>query len=238
MRPLLLLAAAALILGLAAPAFAAPRCELPKGLAPAPVEPVDPRDVVSGVKIEFYLLAITWTPEWRRMNGKTPAFSPAIDEARRPQGFALHGLWPNGKGPPYPRYCRPVGTIPAATVREMYCRTPSAALLQHEWQAHGACAWDRPEDYFRDAARLYDRIVLPRVEGRSSLTAGELRDAFAKANRGLPRTAVFVAADPEGRLSEVRLCYDTAYRPAACPGGFGPPDERRISLTPSGGRRF
>lgn len=223
---------------LAGEAAATPACRPPPGLAPAPVEPVDPAEVQSGVAIAYYLLAISWTPDWRRINGQTKATTPPLDPERRPQGFALHGLWPNGKAPPYPRYCRPVGTIDAATVRAMYCRTPSAALLQHEWQAHGACAWETPAAYFRDAARLYDRVALPRIEAIPGLTAGKLRQAFSAKNRWLPAEAIYVALDKEDRLTEVRLCYDLAYKPAACPGGVGALDGRPVRLTPSASRRF
>ncbi len=235
MRLALPLLAAAL---LATPAVAAPACRLPPDLKPAPVEAVAPNEIVTGVTTAYYLLAITWTPDWRRINGQTKATTPPLDAESRPQGFALHGLWPNGKAPPYPRNCRPVGTIDAATVRQMYCRTPSAALLQHEWQAHGSCGWETPAAYFRDAARLYDRVKLPRIEAIPDLTAGRLRSAFTAKNRWLPADAIFVATDPSGRLSEVRLCYDLAYAPAACPGGLGAPDDRALILTPSSSRRF
>lgn len=229
----------ALILALlASPAAAAPSCALPGNLSPAPVESVRREEVVAGVTTAYYLLAITWTPDWRRINGQTPATTPPLDPEHRPQGFALHGLWPNGGAPPYPRYCRPVGTIPLATVRQMYCRTPSAGLMQHEWQAHGACAWDDAPAYFRQAAALYDRVVLPRIEPRPGLTAGDLRAAFVAKNRWLAPAAIFVAADREGRLTEVRLCYDLAYQTAACPGGNGAPDDRRLSLTRSATGRF
>lgn len=222
-----------------APALAAPSCPIPKDLAPTPVEAYDPADVVSHIPTAYYLLAISWTPDWRRINGQTKATSPALDAELRPQGFALHGLWPNGKvGPPYPRYCRPVGTIDAATVRKMYCRTSSAALLQHEWQTHGACGWDTPAAYFRDAARLYDGVSLPRIEAIPDLTAGGLRRAFVARNRGLRPEAIFVATDKESRLTEVRLCYDLAFKPTACPGGFGAPADKPIILTPSTTGRF
>lgn len=236
MRFVLPLLAAATV---ARPALAAPSCELPKNLRPAPVEAYDPADVVADIPTAYYLLAITWTPDWRRINGQTKATTPPLDPERRPQGFGLHGLWPNGKvGPPYPRYCRPVGAIDARTVRSMYCRTPSAALLQHEWQAHGACGWDSPAAYFRDAARLYDRVTLPRIEAIPGLTAGKLRQAFVGRNRGLPAEAIFVALDKEDRLTEVRLCYDLAYKPVACPGGAGAADARPVRLTPSATGRF
>jgi len=217
---------------------AAAGCIVPKDLAPAPAYAPPANEVQADVQIAFYLLAITWTPEWRRINGQTPATTPTLDEARRPQGFALHGLWPNGKAPPYPRYCRPVGPIDAATVRRMYCRTPSAALLQHEWEAHGSCSWTDPKAYFAQAAKLYDAVKLPRIEDRAGLTAGQLRQALVAGNPWLSPAAVFVAADKERRLTEVRLCYDLAYKPAVCPGGNGAPDDLALSLTRSGGRRF
>ena len=236
---LALLALAIAALGLSTSVRAAPACRVPKGLAPAPVEAYDPSEVVSHIPAAYYLLAISWTPDWRRINGLTKATSPALDPESRPQGFALHGLWPNGRvGPPYPRYCRPVGPIDRATVRSMYCRTPSAALLQHEWQAHGACGWDTPAAYFRDAARLYDRVALPRIEAIPDLTAGKLRQAFVEKNRWLTADAVFVALDREDRLTEVRLCYDLGYRPTACPGGVGAAGERSVRLTPSSTGRF
>ncbi|MBW8813827.1 MAG: ribonuclease T [Caulobacterales bacterium] len=219
-------------------AAAAPACHPPKGLAPAPAYDPPPGEVVRGVPIAYYLLAITWAPEWRRHKGDTAAFAPELDPEPWPQGFALHGLWPNGAAPPYPRYCRPVGPIPAAVVREMYCRTPSAKLLQHEWAAHGACAWDTPAAYFRQAAALYDRIRLPHIEKRPVLTAGDLRAAFMARNAWLRPEAIYVAAEADGTFSEIRLCFDTAYRPAACPGGNGAPDSQALGLTPSTTRRF
>jgi len=226
-------------LTLAGQAAAAPSCPRPPGLAPAPVEAVAPDEIVSNIPTAYYLLAITWTPDWRRINGQTKATTPPLDAEISPQGFALHGLWPNGKvGPPYPRNCRPVGTIDLDTVASMYCRTPSAALLQHEWQAHGSCGWETPKAYFRDAARLYDGLSLPRIEAIPNLTAGDLRRAFVARNRGLPPQAIFVALDKENRLTEVRLCYDLAYKPAACPGGFGAPADRPVVLTPSTTGRF
>jgi ribonuclease T2 len=230
--------ALAALLALAAPAAAAAACRPPSDLRPAPAYDPPANEVQTGVELAYYLLAITWTPEWRRMNGKSSAFSPELDAERRPQGFALHGLWPNGAAPPYPRYCRPVGPIPAPIVRDMYCRTPSAALLQHEWEAHGSCAWETPQAYFHDAAKLYDRVRLPRIEQQPHLTAGQLRAAFVASNRWLSPGAVFVATDKAGVLSEVRLCFDLHYRPAACPGGVGARDDVVLTLTPSTRRSF
>jgi ribonuclease T2 len=121
----------------------------------------------------------------------------------------------------------------------MYCRTPSAELLQHEWQAHGACGWTEPSAYFARSAQLYDRVVMPKIETVPAevLTAGVLRGAFASANTWLPVAAISIATTPRGELTEVRLCFDLAFRPAAC-ADQGAPDARRITLAPSRTRSF
>ena len=118
------------------------------------------------------------------------------------------------------------------TIRGELCRTPSVDLVQHEWAAHGTCGWDDPEAYFRQSAALYDPLVRP--EPRDGMTAGELRDAFAKANPDLPREAIYVAvARDEPRLREVRLCHDLTFRPRACPhGNLGAADEVTLKVEP------
>ena len=122
-----------------------------------------------------------------------------------------------------------------ATVRQMFCRTPSPVLLQHEWQAHGACGFADARAYFGQAARLFDQLRLPRIEAipRDRLTAGAVRAAFVAANPAFRPRDVFVQTTRDDALAEVRLCYDLAYRPTACPGGNGAPDGVRLRLAPS-----
>jgi ribonuclease T2 len=225
---------AALVSAIALPAMAAaPVCSPPTGLAPAPALTPQADEVVSGVTNAFYLLALNWTPQWCSEGGVGATTKEM--ECGRPFGFTLHGLWPNGADKPYPRYCRPVGGLDAATVRQMFCRTPSPVLLQHEWQAHGACGFDSPKAYFGQAAKLYDALKLPKIEAiaPASLTAGAVRSAFVAANPALKPQSVFVATTRGDALAEVRLCYDLAYKPAACPGGNGVPDGVHIHLAPS-----
>ena len=234
------LALAAALLTLPAAALAAPACQVPAGLTPAPVERVPPSQVQRGVVTAYHLLALSWSPEWCRTNGRGTATAQHL-QCEQPRGFILHGLWPNGSAPPYPRYCNPVGRLPAAVVKDMICRTPSAELLQHEWQAHGACGWTDPTVYFGQASNLYDRIVMPRIEAipRQRLTAGAVRQAFHRANPWMTPDKLFVAVDKGGRLTEVRVCYDLKFQPSACPGGTGTPDRIPLRLTPSSpARRF
>jgi ribonuclease T2 len=217
------------------PALAAPVCAPPPGLAPAPA--LHPRrdEVVRGVIIADYVLALNWTPEWCRQGGSGAMVKEM--ECGRPFGFTLHGLWPDGAHPPYPRFCQPAGALDLATVRGMYCRTPSPVLLQHEWQAHGTCAaWASPQAYFGQAAALFDRLTIPKIEqiAAADLTAGAVRAAFVAKNPGLIADEVYVQTlRGSEALSEVRICYDLQFKLAACGGGTGAPDRVHITLAPS-----
>lgn len=229
--PPLILAAAMTAASL--PAHAAPACSPPAGLAPAPTITPPSDEIVRGVTNAYYLLALNWTPQWCRTVGVGATAQKM--ECAQAFGFTLHGLWPNGVGKPCPRYCNPVGGLDAATVRRMYCRTPSPELLQHEWQAHGSCGWTDPKAYFAQGAQLFDRVAFPKVEtiATDRLTAGAVRAAFIARNPWLTAGGIFVQTTRTAELTEVRLCYDLRFRPAACPEGTGAPDRARIRLAPS-----
>ena len=227
------LAVLALSLAMAPAAVAAQDCAPPADLTPWAMETPKPGQVQSGVTVAYHLLTISWAPEWCRTNG-APGTEQRLD-CLKPTGFFLHGLWPNGAAPPYPGYCRPVPSMSRKTLRQMYCRTPSAELLQHEWQKHGACAWRDAASYFRQAAKLYDRVVIPSIEAipPESLTAGVLRAAFVAKNPWLKLDMMWVELRDGGRLLEVRICHDLKFRPMRCTSGIGAPDAAHVRLTPS-----
>ena len=214
-------------------ASAAPALTAPRELRPFALENPKPEQIQSGVVIAYHLLTVSWAPEWCRTNGVYPTDQKL--DCDKPVGFFLHGLWPNGSGPPYPGYCRPVTGMSLQALRRMYPRTPSAELLQHEWQKHGSCAWPDADSYFRQASKLYDRVVLPHVENipADKLTAGALRAAFVARNPWLRPDMMWVEARADGHLLEVRICHDLKFRPMSCTGGLGAPDDRKLILTPS-----
>lgn len=223
------LALAAVFIGGSAGSAAPPprTCRPPASITPAPELVPPANEIVRDAPTAFYMLALTWAPEACRARGDDPAFAVQCRGDRF--GFILHGLWPNGAEGRHPRYCGPAPALRPATVRRHLCMTPSAVLLQHEWAAHGTCGWATPEAYFADAARLWRRLRLPPMA--ATTTAGQIRDAFAAANRGLPRSGVYIKV-VSGRLEDVRLCYDLKYRPAACRGGLGAPDDAVVRVTP------
>ena len=244
-RPLSRAAALALLLGLAACESAVPppaasatvgvaRCEVPAGLTPARPYAPPADEIVRDVDTAYYLLAISWSPQACRSGKDYP--DPDLQCRDNRFGLTLHGLWPNGPDRRHPRYCGPAPALQPETVRANFCMTPSPRLMQHEWAAHGTCGWSSPEAYFDQAATLWNDLNRPDLEAipAGRLTAGRVRDAFARANPGLPRNAVTVVLAEDDWLREVRLCYSMTWAPMACPRGTGPADRRRIRLVPSG----
>jgi len=214
---------------------AAESCVLPTRLPAPEMERVRPDEVVAGRTIVFHMLAVTWMPETCRAGGDGQGDLACGGDNRF--GWTLHGLWPNADGKPYPRYCRPATRVSEATIRANLCRTPSVDLVQHEWAAHGTCGWETPEAYFAQAAALYDGLKRPDpttlAPGARGPTAGQLRDAFAAANPGLPRDAVYISVASGNRLREVRVCHDLAFKAGACPvGGVGTPDRVVLTVEP------
>ena len=205
-------------------------CAIPAVIDPVPAEVGPPDKVVADFTPDSYLLAIAWQPEACRSQAADTSDPSACDSGRT---WTLHGLWPNSADGKHPRYCRPSQPLAAPTVAMNFCMIPSARLQQHEYAAHGVCAWDSPEAYFDQSRALWDGLNKPTLT-TASLTAGQLRDAFVAANPGLPRGAIAIATAPEGQLREVRLCHDLAFRPTACaPKALGARDGFVLTITPA-----
>lgn len=224
----------AVALGLAGAAQASDlkACTLPRDLVPAPAE-VPPADQIhTDIPIAAYLLALYWSPEACRSN--IPESDKAIQCEANSFGFTVHGLWPNGPDRVHPRYCRPSPPLSLKTVKANLCMTPSPWLLQHEWQAHGTCDWKTPEAYFKKARAVRAGLNVPDLQpdANGTLTAGQVRAAFLTRNRGLRAEGLNVRVNRDNRLTEVWVCLDLKFKPAACRGGNGTPDPVTIRVTP------
>ncbi len=65
-----------------------------------------------------------------------------------------------------------------------------------------------------------------------------MRRAFVSKNPWLSPDKIYLQVDRAQRMTEVRLCYDLAFKPMRCMGGVGTPDNVAIRLTPSASRAF
>ena len=223
---------AALALAGAAHAAAPKACAIPSDVTPVAPE-IPPADQVhTDIPTAAHLLALFWSPEACRAG--IPESDKTIQCETNSFGFTVHGLWPNGPDKVHPRYCKPSPPMSAATVLANLCMTPSPWLLQHEWQAHGTCQWDTPEAYFKKAREVRQGLKVPDLKPGpdGTLTAGQIRAAFLKGNRGMTADGLNVRVNKDGRLTEVWVCMDLKFKLAACRGGNGTPDDVAVRVTP------
>jgi len=227
-------ALAALALAGAAQASSLKSCAIPKTVTPVAPE-IPPADQIhTDIPTAAHLLALFWSPEACRAG--IPESDKKIQCEANRFGFTVHGLWPNGPDKIHPRYCRPSPSLSVATVKANLCMTPSPWLLQHEWQAHGTCGWDTPEAYFAKERAVRDSIKVPDLKPgpQGTMTAGDVRAAFLKRNRGMTADGLNVRVNKDNRLTEVWVCMDLKFKLAACRGGNGTPDAVTIRVTPKG----
>uniref|UniRef100_B0T176 Ribonuclease T2 n=1 Tax=Caulobacter sp. (strain K31) TaxID=366602 RepID=B0T176_CAUSK len=227
-------ALAALALAGAAQASSLKSCAIPRDVVPVAPE-IPPADQIhTDIPTAAHLLALFWSPEACRAG--IPESDRKIQCEANSFGFTVHGLWPNGPDKVHPRYCRPSPSLSVATVKANLCMTPSPWLLQHEWQAHGTCGWDTPEAYFAKERAVRAGLSVPELKPGPSgtMTAGEVRAAFLKRNRGMTAEGLNVRVNKDNRLTEVWVCLDLKFKLAACRGGNGTPDGVTIRVTPKG----
>ena len=206
-----------------------PRLEQPRRGEPARKPP-----------ITGYLLAMSWSPQHcadvRNPRDARDRFQCAGKNGRF--GWVLHGLWPETDSRDYPQWCRPAKIVPQPVLRQHLCMTPSAQLLQHEWAKHGTCMSPHPAAYFRSAAILFRAVRFPDMAALAARprTAGDIRRAFAAANRGVSEPMIAVSIDRQGWLDEVRLCLGPRMRPQRCkPFQAGARDPRPVRVRPMPG---
>jgi len=220
----------------ASPAAEPTRCVLPDRVGAVLVQQPPAAEIQRHVPIAAYLLSLTWSPEFCRTHEGDP--DDNIQCRLNGFGFTVHGLWPNGAGKVHPRYCREPTAVDPATLRMNLCMTPSAWLLQHEWEAHGTCAWPTPEAYFAKARALRAALDVPDLTPGpgGAMSAGEVRAAFLAHNPAMTRDALEIEVDSANRLQEVHVCYNLAFKLAPCLGRGGAPDSATIFVTPKAPR--
>lgn len=179
------------------------------------------------VPIGSYTLAVSWSPEFCRTRGDAPTARFQCGGGNR-FGFVLHGLWPDGIGKEWPQYCRATPILSRQVIRRHLCSTPSAQLMQHEWAKHGTCmAGYTPQRYFARSTTMFRALRFPDMTrmARAPLTAGRLAQAIARDNPALRPDMMRITTTRDGRLDEVWLCTDKAFRYTRCPahqGGVDP----------------
>ncbi|CAF0721335.1 unnamed protein product [Adineta ricciae] len=111
------------------------------------------------------------------------------------------------------------------TIHKYFCLMPSESLMQAEWEKHGTCYWDSPEDYFEQINALYSNLQLPKnteeILSNTTLTKAQRRsgifNSFLDINPQLARDNMQVIMIHKGKdLKEVAICYDLNFNYTKC----------------------
>ena len=231
--PKLSFALAALCLALPAPVLAqAYQCRASQGRISLP--PIVREGPVRDTPITGYTLAVSWSPEFCRSREDDPQHARQCSGSGGRFGFVVHGLWPEGRGGEWPQWCATARQPSERAVRETLCTMPGERMIAHEWARHGSCMVRNPDAYLRVTRILWNGLRWPeydRLSRNRTLTAGEIRQAFADANGRWEPEHVGLVVNERGWLTELRLCYGRDFLPARCDRRrFGPADDVEVRI--------
>ncbi|PJG81954.1 ribonuclease T2 family protein [Caviibacterium pharyngocola] len=178
----------------------------------------DPIGQNKKAKTNYYTLVLSWSPAFcdaqRKRYGENLPDALELQCGKTQQfGWVIHGLWPQNEKArrvaDHPRFCK--GDLPMVdheVIQQFLAESPSANLLQGEWEKHGACAFNNPQDYFEKQRELYRTLKLPNYELSSR---NELFHWVKKNNPHLKQ------ANLGASRNELFICYDLSWNVIDCP---------------------
>ena len=170
-----------------------------------------PADNAQPGSFDYYLLNISWSPEFCTMHPGNPQC------AARP-GFVVHGLWPQNNDGTYPQNCGGMSRPPnsAAYLDIM----PTIDLIMHEWSTHGTCTGLNPDGYFSKVRAAFRSVEIPSMFAATqtppaSITPAALLAQFSRANPSFPPGS-FALSCGNNYLTAIEVCFDKKLNPQAC----------------------
>lgn len=207
------------------------QCRLPAG--PVSVPKVGGDNTPRRLPVTGYTLALSWSPEFCKNRAKSSRDAWQCSGRQGRFGMVVHGLWPNSNNS-WPQWCSVRRAIAPAEVRRNMCMMPSASLQARQWAKHGSCMVSQPSRYFKATRILYNSLNWPdfdRISRDRGLNAGQVRDAFIRANPAWRREHIGIKINSRGWLQEMRLCYNKKFLPTRCNRSrFGPRDGTRVKI--------
>ena len=163
-------------------------------------------DAVAPGQFDFYLLNLSWSPEYCATHGSSP-------ECGKGLGFVVHGLWPQDATGDYPEDCSDAPGLSDPGSDKDY---PTAGLVEHEWQTHGTCSGLSAQAYFAAVHAAFTEVKLPNIPAGTVDTA-VLVTRLQLANPGFPAGS-FAVSCGNNRLTAVEVCLDKGLKGEACQG--------------------
>jgi ribonuclease T2 len=164
-------------------------------------------------KFDFYLLNLSWSPEFCSIQGTSP-------QCAAHPGFVVHGLWPQNYDGSYPVFCsRRRGPSDPEVNLDI---TPDPSLLAHEWSKHGTCTTLKPEEFFALEHQAFHSVEVPKLftslDHEVLLKQVEILDLFAQANPSFPKGSIVLSCG-NNRLTAIEVCMaKDGLKPIACQG--------------------
>ena len=172
-------------------------------------------------RFDFYVLALSWSPSFCAASAeRAPNRTPDQQCSGRPFAFVVHGLWPQYERG-FPENCQvPAPRLYRGIVDDNLDLMPSRRLIFHEWDRHGTCSGQSAAAYFDTVRKARMGVAVPAEYGDLDkpilVSAGDIGDAFVKANPGLTKTGMAVVCSSQW-LSEVRICLGKDLKFRDCP---------------------
>lgn len=178
----------------------------------------DPIGQNAKAKTHYYTLVLSWSPSFcdnqrKRYGGNLPHSLQYQCGKTQQFGWVIHGLWPQNEQArrvtEQPRFCRgDLAMLEQDLIEKYLAESPSAYLLQGQWEKHGACAFSDAQQYFEKQRELYRALKLPNYELASK---SELFRWLKKNNPQL-KEAYLGATN-----NELFICYDLDWQVMDCP---------------------
>ena len=175
--------------------------------------PMQGQDKGEPGKFDFYLLNLSWSPEFCSIQGTSP-------QCAAHPGFIVHGLWPQNNDGTYPVFCADLPG-PAHPERSLDI-TPDLPLLSHEWSKHGTCTGLRPDSFFDLEHQAFHELTIPKLftqlDHEVLLKPAEILDLFEKVNPGFPHGSLVLSCG-HNRLTAIEACLTKdGLKPMICTG--------------------
>jgi ribonuclease T2 len=169
-----------------------------------------PQTARSAGGFDFYLLNLSWSPEFCRTN------SSAAECSLHP-AFILHGLWPENNNGSYPEKCSTApGPADPAQYADIY---PDQGLLQHEWLTHGTCSGLGPNAFFSAARAAFHAVKIPAslisLRTPTCLPPNQILAGFVATNPGISQSSLVLSCG-NNYLTAVEVCLDKSFHAVAC----------------------
>lgn len=186
---------------------------------------------------DYFKLALSWSPDYCEKTQKDIIKltsegkiedAKKLTERNQLQCFSandfkwvVHGLWSSScDGKPlsqctdlaeikkHPRFCQgDLAQLPYENIKPYLCMSPSAELLQGEWEKHGACDFPSAINYFQKTELLFGALKTPNTK----LNSAELAQWMDTNNPTLAHKKLGFYG------IEMYVCYDKKFSPIDCP---------------------